>query len=653
MISNQTIPFAPGKENNLVSKSDTDTPKGEGDQKSEVFKMLFQSYQNQESDGDSSQDSSDKNSDGPTNLSDGEGNETVLEEGEDGQAATESDSETEAEGNEAGDKANMRVLGGRFTLGDEGKSVEGGLNADSEQSGESSGKGVAEGESSEEPEVLASSRENQKAGAEGEKSDSNTNQTNTDGEKTSKGGNGDAEKAELTEKEGKQKTTAESKEGKQEESDDSIKSQQLKSPAGEKAESDSGDKQQNSQNNTTTAAAGADRGTEGENSKTDSASGKEGKQGEINEVKIESNDKVADSILQGNSEGNQTDKQQNGDRQVKEDTVRQNIPKRIQQLFASGTQGSNTQTESRPEMSSPTGATAPDEADKSTTRKQKEQVENLFRTVQSGNVVKTEAEILNLKASQVRELNFQKYRTNISSRSELATDAKTTLSGNTSATDNSIDKQAFLSINGNLPADASTLTDQASDEGDILWKEHTMEYFESKEKSNTDSQMQALSRLSQLPISNVSLRRNFVPGISQSILQATGGGKGTSETWQKHNFSLDNGKNIQVSSRQVDGVLQLKLGSTHSELNKLLSQHLNEIREHLEKECDLQVELELNGEGNQDLSEFFGESSSNNPNGDQSKQSGGQQEKTTSATVEEVLPKSVRKFGYNQMEWTA
>ncbi len=702
MISNQTIPFAPGKENHLVSKSDTDTPKGEGDQKNDVFKMLFQSFQNQESDEDSSQNTSDKNPDVVTEakkdsseksestiLSDGEGNETVLKAGEESQDSilSERDSETEASetgasetgegGNETDDQANLQILGGRFTLGDDGKSMEGELNAGSEQSGESSGLGEAGGETAENSEVLVANDENQKTGGEGEKIDSNTDQTNveveetasnteqtnidtedgdqtnTDGEKTIKAGNEDAEKTELTEKDGKQNISAEPKEVKQEGSEDSKKDQQLKTPASEKTESDSSDKQQSSQNNNTASVAGADRATEGENIKIDSESGKEEKQGRINEVKIESNEKVANSILQGNSENNQTDKQQNVDRQVKEDTVRQNIPKRIQQLFAAGTQASNTQTESRPEMPAPTGTAAPDESDKSTAGKQKEQVENLFRTVQSGNVAKSEVEILNLKASQVRELNFQKYRTNISNRTELAGDTKTPLPGNTSSSNNSIDNQTLLKINGSLPADTSTLTDQASDEGDILWKEHTIEYFESKEKSNTDSQIQGLSRLSQIPISNVSLRRNFVPGISQSILQATGGGKGTSETWQKHNFSLENGKNIQVSSRQIDGVLQLKLGSSHSELNKLLSQHLNEIREHLEKECDLEIKLELDSGGNQDLAEFFGESSSNNPNGDQRKQTGGQQEKTTSATVEEVLPKSVRKFGYNQMEWTA
>jgi hypothetical protein len=135
-------------------------------------------------------------------------------------------------------------------------------------------------------------------------------------------------------------------------------------------------------------------------------------------------------------------------------------------------------------------------------------------------------------------------------------------------------------------------------------------------------------------------------------MSSTGNGKQGAEVWQKHNFVLEDGKNIQVAAREVDGVLQLKLSSSYSELNKLLMEHENEIRELLENELELKVDLQMDGGGESDMAGLFGGSSQQ-----QSKDGGGPLDlnslkKTKEQQVEEVVPKAVRKFGYNQNEWT-
>lgn len=203
----------------------------------------------------------------------------------------------------------------------------------------------------------------------------------------------------------------------------------------------------------------------------------------------------------------------------------------------------------------------------------------------------------------------------------------------------------------NSGSDLLTHFEYKSDEDELMWKQHSVESVEAKEGKAADQQRTFYMRLGQIPVSNVSIRRNLLPGLTQNVLKAANGTKASPETWQKHNFVLDDGKKVHLSARQVNGVLQLKIGSLHTELNKLLLQHQHQIREHLEQGCGLEVDLQFESQEEQGMTEFFDSSSfSKRDRHGNTLQTGG---KATPQEVEQVLLKSVRKFGYNEMEWTA
>ena len=208
----------------------------------------------------------------------------------------------------------------------------------------------------------------------------------------------------------------------------------------------------------------------------------------------------------------------------------------------------------------------------------------------------------------------------------------------------------MMSVSGVAPAGVSASVEQIDQDAAAMWKEHIAEYFESKEKSSAE-QASALTKLNDFAVTNISVRRNFAMSIGQAIMSATGEGKKAAETWQKHTFKLDNGSNIQLSAREVDGVLQLRLSSSSPELNKLLTDHQDEIREHLGKEIDIQIDLQLDSQGDGQQAGFLGGTGGQEQRGSQFLDENSA--KTSEQAVEEVVPKAVRKFGYNQMEWTA
>ena len=158
------------------------------------------------------------------------------------------------------------------------------------------------------------------------------------------------------------------------------------------------------------------------------------------------------------------------------------------------------------------------------------------------------------------------------------------------------------------------------------------------------------ARLGQLPVNNVSLRKHLLNGLTQKVMKAAGGNNtATSQSWQKHNVVLEDGKEVHFSSRQSDGLLQLKIGSRHGELNKLLQQHQQEIRQHLEKECNLEIDLQFENNEEQGLADFF----ENTSPGARTGKGPASGEKPVLQKVNQAGAAPVRRFGYNQMEWTA
>lgn len=192
--------------------------------------------------------------------------------------------------------------------------------------------------------------------------------------------------------------------------------------------------------------------------------------------------------------------------------------------------------------------------------------------------------------------------------------------------------------------------EDSSEESFIFWNRLGYEGSESIDEKKSNGLLQGLTRLGQIPITNTTIRKQLLNGIAQTVQKSAAGGK-TGETWQKHTFSLENGKNIQISVRQIEGVLHLKLGSTQHELTKLLQMHQQDIKDHLQKEFDLEVDLEFNQQDDSSSSDWFDAMNGQKPasRGYQSSSDGVHE----NGIKGQGSGRTVRNFGYNQMEWTA
>ena len=186
------------------------------------------------------------------------------------------------------------------------------------------------------------------------------------------------------------------------------------------------------------------------------------------------------------------------------------------------------------------------------------------------------------------------------------------------------------------------------EEQKISWEEQLSKTMD----SSSDKESKASSvRLGQMPITNASLRKRILPGLTQRIQQAASSSKGDSSNWQKHNFTLDDGKNIQLSVRESKGVLQVKMGSMNLDLSKLLQQNLQQIREHLRQEFGSEVDLQFENQQQGEESQFSEDTESSDRKRNYRNNFG--TKGVTVETAEEIRTKTVRNFGYNQMEWTA
>lgn len=168
-----------------------------------------------------------------------------------------------------------------------------------------------------------------------------------------------------------------------------------------------------------------------------------------------------------------------------------------------------------------------------------------------------------------------------------------------------------------------------------------------------EAERQAMNsmRLGEFTVQNTAIRRTVIPGITQTFSKATSEGKAVPENWQKHHFELGEGNKIELSTRQVDGVIQLKLASSSPELNRMLQEYSDEIKEHLEKELNINIDLQFDDHRGQE-SAFSGDhpSQGRGQHGlSMSRQGITEQAKTNTQNLQQT----VRQFGYNQMEWTA
>ena len=284
---------------------------------------------------------------------------------------------------------------------------------------------------------------------------------------------------------------------------------------------------------------------------------------------------------------------------------------------------------------------------------EKSQDSSVGQILQSGNAGVSEAGIagaaVNSKSINIDRIREEKEKKMSARTFNAASSGDQTRSRD--ASENGSAKSLFPFSGGQDFGSLDITSDEDSVEESVLfWNRFGYEGSESVDDKKSNSLLLGLSRLSQIPIMNTTVRQQLLNGIAQSVQKLTGSGK-TAETWQKHTFSLENGKNVQISVRQVEGVLHLKLGSTNSELTKLLQMNQQEIKDHLQNEFDIEVDLEFNQQDDGNSSEWFdamqGQKSSNRgyPNSTAGVRG--------NATDGQQAGRTVRNFGYNQMEWTA
>ena len=185
-------------------------------------------------------------------------------------------------------------------------------------------------------------------------------------------------------------------------------------------------------------------------------------------------------------------------------------------------------------------------------------------------------------------------------------------------------------------------------------EEQLSENITSTNEQESQSNSKASSmRLGQLPITNVSLRKKILPGLTQRVQQATSTAKENPGSWQKHSFTLDDGKNIQLSVRESKGVIQVKMGSMNVDLSKLLQQHIQQIREHLKQEFGSDIDLQFENQQQGEESQFSEQADSESSDQQKNYRNTVANEGMTAESAEQESSKIVRNFGYNQMEWTA
>lgn len=207
---------------------------------------------------------------------------------------------------------------------------------------------------------------------------------------------------------------------------------------------------------------------------------------------------------------------------------------------------------------------------------------------------------------------------------------------------------AFQSGQQGFEQDQSSYTD----EQEQILNEMKLKNTDEPEFAEAERQAIGSVRLGEFTIQNVNLRRNVLPGLTQAVGRSAAEAKAAPENWQKHSFELGDGSKIQLTTRQVDGVIQLKLASTNPELTRLLQQYGNEIKEHLEKECNINIDLQFDGrQGNEQSSGF----TENDGRGNQQQAFTARRSHAHHKVMQQPqnLQQTVRRFGYNQMEWTA
>ncbi|SMO59375.1 hypothetical protein [Fodinibius sediminis] len=151
-----------------------------------------------------------------------------------------------------------------------------------------------------------------------------------------------------------------------------------------------------------------------------------------------------------------------------------------------------------------------------------------------------------------------------------------------------------------------------------------------------------------LQLKNVTGRREFSTQLVRQLQQQSKGEQ--TGSWQHHRFVLEDGQSLNVAARNIEGALHLQLSSGNTELNKVIQQHINEIRQHLKEQLNIEVDLHFQQFDDQQAQQQSGESSAFSSS-DYGPSSGPSKTEQSSASGSSINP--TRYLGFNHNEWTA
>ncbi|MCR9133449.1 MAG: hypothetical protein NXI08_12765 [bacterium] len=197
------------------------------------------------------------------------------------------------------------------------------------------------------------------------------------------------------------------------------------------------------------------------------------------------------------------------------------------------------------------------------------------------------------------------------------------------------------------------LSGALTNEQELMLKELMVETTSGKEVKKSEANAFSFLRLSDLPILNNSARRSLVGNfgkVLQESLKTDQANK--TEQWQKHSFKLEEGNSIDLTTRNIDGVLHVKLAASNPELNRLLQSMEQEIKDHLKEELGLDLDLQFDQSSGEKDAESLQKGILNEKMKIAANQARELQQGETGKT-NSGLSTSIRTFGYNQMEWTA
>jgi hypothetical protein len=142
----------------------------------------------------------------------------------------------------------------------------------------------------------------------------------------------------------------------------------------------------------------------------------------------------------------------------------------------------------------------------------------------------------------------------------------------------------------------------------------------------------------------------LVRKIQQVVRQEIQTNLSADKTWKLHNFSMNDGSRIQLAFRQLEGILQLQLSSMNQDLNRLIQMNVQEIRDYLQNEMGLDIDLQF------DENKFANgeQAESGNPSGPDNTAAVSSERRSSSHIFEnQNAADRARFFGFNDNEWTA